>query len=441
MNHSSEGIYAWKECVEYAAKTDIGLRRSNNQDAHAEDLAGSLEAFHSRGHLFIVADGMGAHAAGETASKKAVEAIPLMYRKLKDLPVKDALREAVLEANRQIFECAQANDNFRGMGTTISALVMSPEGAYVAQVGDSRVYRCRRRSIEQLSRDHSLVWELRSLPEEIRPQYIPKNIITRSLGPQMDVEVDVEGPFSIEADDRYVLCTDGLSGQLSDEEIGQIATCLPPEEATQALVDLANLRGGPDNITVTVVHVKSAPQCRLTQGNGLSVISEKARPPQWLLVAFVVSLLVAVGGAIAGAMSGRAWQEWGAAPVVAILCAGLILALLVSRKLRRISQSLVAPSKEGAPYATADCSPRRQTLENFLQILAEVEDLARREDWDADWARLEELKRIAVENQDNELSSGIAAACRAISLLMHVARARGGSRRNHSTGQGFYRKL
>ncbi len=441
MNHSSEGHYAWKECVEYAAKTDIGLRRSNNQDAHAEDLAGSLEAFCSRGHLFIVADGMGAHAAGETASKKAVEAIPLMYRKLKDLPVKDALREAVLEANRQIFECAQANDNFRGMGTTISALVMSPEGAYVAQVGDSRVYRCRGHFIEQLSRDHSLVWELRSLPEEIRPQYIPKNIITRSLGPQMDVEVDVEGPFSIEADDRYVLCTDGLSGQLSDEEIGQIATCLPPEEATQALVDLANLRGGPDNITVTVVHVKSAPQCRLTQGNGQSVIAKKARPPRWLLVAFVVSLLVAVGVAIVGVMSGRAWQEWAAAVVMAILCAGLVLALLVSRKLRRISQSLVAPSKEGAPYATADCSPRRQTLENLLQILAEVEDLARREDWDADWARLEELKRIAVEAQDSELSSGIAAACRAISLLMDVARARRGSRTNHSTGQGFYRKL
>ena len=441
MNHSSEGNYIWKECVEYAAKTDIGLRRSNNQDAHAEDLAGSLEAFRSRGHLFIVADGMGAHAAGETASKKAVEAIPLMYRKLKDLPVKDALREAVLEANRQIFECAQANDSFRGMGTTISALVMCPDGAFVAQVGDSRVYRCRKHSIEQLSRDHSLVWELRSLPEEIRPQYIPKNIITRSLGPQTDVEVDVEGPFPIEADDRYVLCTDGLSGQLSDEEIGQITTCLPPDEATQALVDLANLRGGPDNITVTVVHVKSAPLCRLSQGNGQSVVSRKAHPPRWLLLAFVVSLLVVLVVGIAGAMSGRAWQEWAAAFVTAILCAGLLLALLISRKLRRISQSLVAPTKQGAPYATADCCPRRQTLENLLQILAEIEDLARREGWDADWSRLEELKHIAVGSPDNELASGIAAACRAISLLMSVARAQRGSRSNHSTGQGFYRKF
>lgn len=439
MNHSSDGNYAWKECLDYAAKTDIGLRRSNNQDAHAEDLAGSAEAFRSRGHLFVVADGMGAHAAGETASKKAVETIPLIYRKLKDLPLKDALREAVIEANREIFECAQANDNFRGMGTTVSALVMSPEGAIIAQVGDSRVYRCRGNSIEQLSKDHSLAWELRDLPDDIRPQYVPKNIITRSLGPQMDVEVDLEGPFPIEAEDRYVLCTDGLSGQLLDEEIGQIVNSLPPEDAAQALVDIANLRGGPDNITVTVIHVKTAPQCRLAGQDREALTASGAKSPQGLSILSTVMILAGV--LLAGLFWQQGWQHWGVVLGALLVVGGLGCLLLTSRKLRRISQSLIASGQGNAPYSSTDCSFRRETLENFLKIVAEIEDLARREGWETDWAKLEALKGTAIESQDHQLGAAIAAACQAISLLMATARAQRGARHTTSNSGNFYRTL
>lgn len=439
MNHSSDGNYDWKKCLDYEARTDIGLRRSNNQDAHAEDLAGTLEAFRARGHLFIVADGMGAHAAGETASKKAVEAIPLMYRKLKDLPPKDALREAVIEANRQIFECAQANENFRGMGTTVSALVMSSAGAIIAQVGDSRVYRCRKNSIEQLSKDHSLVWELRKLPEEIRPQYVPKNIITRSLGPQMDVEVDLEGPFPIEAEDRYVLCTDGLSGQLTDEEIGQIVNCLPPQEATQVLIDLANLRGGPDNITVTVIHVKAMPQCRLGEQGHESPVASGVKWSRGLAILSGILLVAGVG--VGSLLVQQGWSQWGLFVFGVFAVAGLVCLLLTSRKLRRISQSLVTSGMGGGPYSSADCSPRRETLESLLKLVSEVEDLARREGWVADWARLDELKRHAVERQENQLCEAIAAACRAISLLMATARAQRNIKHTPSASEDFYRTL
>jgi protein phosphatase len=439
MNHSSDGNYAWQDCLDYAAKTDIGLRRSNNQDAHAEDLAGSAEAFRARGHLFVVADGMGAHAAGETASKKAVEVIPLIYRKLKDLPLKDALREAVIEANREIFECAQANDNFRGMGTTVSALVMSPEGAIVAQVGDSRVYRCRRNSIEQLSRDHSLAWELRDLPEDIRPQYVPKNIITRSLGPQMDVEVDVEGPFPIESEDRYVLCTDGLSGQVLDEEIGQIVNCLPPDEAAQALVDIANLRGGPDNITVTVIHVKAAPKCQLTGQDRDSLTASGARSPRGL--SLLATILILAGVLMAGLFSQRGWQHWGFVLGTLLVVGGVGCLLWTSRKLRKISQSLIASGQGNAPYSSADSSFRRETLENLLKIVTEIEDLARREAWETDWAKLEALRGTAVECQDRQLGPAIAAACRAISLLMATARAQRGVKHTASNSGDFYRSI
>ncbi len=135
------------------------------------------------------------------------------------------------------------------MGTTASALLLLPQGALTGHVGDSRVYRLRGKCLEQLTFDHSLVWEMSAagqLPKNALPGFVPKNIITRSLGPHADVKVDLEGPYPLEAGDTFLLCSDGLSGQVSDEEIGALLHCLPPAEAAQVLVDLANLRGGPD---------------------------------------------------------------------------------------------------------------------------------------------------------------------------------------------------
>ncbi len=248
----------WQKFLETAELSDVGLRRSNNQDSFGRVLASSEEQWLRRGHLFIVADGMGAHAAGELASKMSVDTITHSYYKLADHSPADALRKAVEEANASIHSRGQANPDFKGMGTTTSALLILPEGAVVAHVGDSRVYRLRGNRLEQLSFDHSLVWEMsagNNLSEREIPGYIPKNIITRSLGPSEKVQVDLEGPFPLVEGDCFLLCSDGLSGQMTDEELGTILGTLPPHEAVRTLVDLANLRGGPDNITVLVARV------------------------------------------------------------------------------------------------------------------------------------------------------------------------------------------
>src|SRR6185503_15786006 len=130
-----------------------------------------------------------------------------------------------------------------------SCLVLLPQGALVAHIGDSRVYRLRGQTLEQLTFDHSLVWEMAAagqMTEHDVPSYIPKNVITRSLGPHATVHVDLEGPYSAVPGDKFLLCSDGLSGPITDEEMGAILQCLEPADAAATFVDLANLRGGPD---------------------------------------------------------------------------------------------------------------------------------------------------------------------------------------------------
>src|SRR5437762_11519719 len=171
--------------IEFASQTDVGIRRSHNQDAHASHLASDETQWQGRGHIFLVADGMGAHAVGELASKLAVDIIPHTYTKHAQEGPAPALRKAFVEANLSIHARGQQNREFEGMGTTATALLVRPEGAWIGHVGDSRAYRVRDGKIEQLSFDHSLVWELarrqRKDPGEL--QGIPSNVIVRSLGP------------------------------------------------------------------------------------------------------------------------------------------------------------------------------------------------------------------------------------------------------------------
>lgn len=249
----------WENCLQYAAVSDVGMRRSNNQDSHAVVLASDMSAWKRKGHLFLVADGMGAHAAGELASKICTDSIPHHYHKFTGLSPAEALERAFHEANAEVHQRGQANVDFHNMGTTSSSLLLLPQGALVAHVGDSRIYRQRGKQLEQLTFDHSLVWELQASGQVTAGSdiaaTIPKNVITRSIGPNPQITVDFEGPFPVEKGDTFLLCSDGLSGQVEDAEIGAILANLPPEEAAQVLVDLANLRGGPDNITVIIAKV------------------------------------------------------------------------------------------------------------------------------------------------------------------------------------------
>jgi len=248
----------WQACIEHAELTDVGLRRANNQDSKASMLAGNEVDFFRRGHLFMVADGMGRHAAGELASKISCDTVPLEYFKQPDAPPPLALKAALEEGNRRIFERGSQNPDFKGMGTTTSVLVLMPQGALCGHVGDSRIYRLRGTRLEQLTFDHSVVWEMRAAAKQTGaevPGFIPKNYITRSLGHDANVRVDLEGPFPLAVGDTFLLCSDGLSGQVEDDEIGGILASMPPAEAAQTFIDLANLRGGPDNITVLIAKV------------------------------------------------------------------------------------------------------------------------------------------------------------------------------------------
>jgi len=245
--------------VAEASVSDLGMRRQNNQDSVAVDMA-AQGTWSSQGHFFMVADGMGAHAAGELASKLATDNIPHTYRKLKSVLPPAALRQSIQQANNAIYEKGQSSSEFNGMGTTCSCLVLLPSGALVGHVGDSRVYRLRCRDFEQLTFDHSLVWEMAAAshtPDDEVPSCIPKNVITRSLGPHSSVNVDLEGPFEVLPGDKYLLCSDGLTNVVSDELIGSLTACLPPADVAQTLVDVANLRGGPDNISIVVAQVTS----------------------------------------------------------------------------------------------------------------------------------------------------------------------------------------
>ena len=181
-------------------------------------LAESKTAWQRQGHFFAVADGMGAHAAGELASKLAVELIPHHYAKYREMAPPEALHRAINETNAEIFRRGQANIEFRSMGTTCSVLTLLPEGAVVAHVGDSRVYQLSGDQLYQLTFDHSLVWEMQAAgkvtDETARSGVIPKNVITRSLGPNASVQIDLEGPFPIRTGNRFLLCSDGLSGQI-----------------------------------------------------------------------------------------------------------------------------------------------------------------------------------------------------------------------------------
>ena len=244
--------------VQHFAHTDVGVKRSHNQDAWATKPAADEANYRKLGHIFIVADGMGGHAVGEKASAKAAADIPLTYQKHVDQEgARDAIRRAFVEANAGIYEIGQKNPEFQGMGTTGTAMFLRSEGAWFGHVGDSRAYRIRKGKLEQLTFDHSWVWEIAKRqgidPDELGD--FKKNVIIRSLGPDAEVEVDIEGPYPVEPGDIFLLCSDGLSNQILPDELGAVASTLAPEQACRFLIDLANVRGGPDNITCIIVRV------------------------------------------------------------------------------------------------------------------------------------------------------------------------------------------
>jgi len=243
-----------------AARTDVGMKREHNEDSFLvnEDLG-----------LYVVCDGMGGHAGGETASRLAVQTIEreLLSARLRaddpfagdapleNTPLAGALREAVEGACAAVFRTSRANPELAGMGTTCISLLLKGSHALIGHVGDSRAYLVRDGGVHQLSEDHSLVNEqVRAglLTEEEARHSRLKNIITRSVGFEEDVLVDVIG-LETKAGDQFLLCSDGLSNLMMNEEIRDVILQSDLETVPEKLIRLANERGGDDNITVIAV--------------------------------------------------------------------------------------------------------------------------------------------------------------------------------------------
>lgn len=375
----------WDQTVQYASRTDIGLRRRNNQDALVVQICSDREQWEARGHLFVVADGMGGHAVGELASKIAVDTIPHTYYKNRQDAVDEALRDSIETANRTIYERGSLNREFERMGTTCSALTLSPRGAIIGHVGDSRVYRVRDGRIDQLTFDHSLQWELMR-QGQMRHEDImlhPRNVITRSLGPEEQVEVDVEGPLPVLPGDTYVLCSDGLTGFVDNDEIGAIAASLAPTDACRLLVNLANARGGSDNISVIVVHV----------GPPGSRDSEIAVPrPTELDSDFEFSWMVLLGlwGLAALMVVGICLIlfQYRIAGILITGVATLLLTMLFMRWYRELSQRDLRPvdrSVHARPYRSAKARLTRRMLSKLQDLENSLQRTALEERWTVDW--------------------------------------------------------
>jgi serine/threonine protein phosphatase PrpC len=241
-----------------AGHTDPGRRRTSNQDAwRIADPRISGSAWEERGRFFAVADGMGGHAAGEVASHLAIETLFATYYSAEDHPLPPAMRikQAILAANRRIYEQAATHQSQVGMGTTIVAAVIRDDWLTVANVGDSRAYLVHDTEAKQITRDHSWVAEQveAGMLTEVQAQsHIYRSVVTRCLGHQPEVQVDVFEQ-ALEPGDTVLLCSDGLSNQVSNSEIVQALSRYAPARAARKLVDLANHYGGPDNITVIVI--------------------------------------------------------------------------------------------------------------------------------------------------------------------------------------------
>jgi serine/threonine protein phosphatase PrpC len=247
--------------IRYAAKTDVGMKRTHNEDYFSlmEDE-----------QLFIVADGMGGHSSGEVASRMAAETVSEFYQRTKDEDatwpykmdrslsyIENRLVCGIKLANYKIYEAASKDIRFKGMGTTLVTCLINGDKIYIAHVGDSRCYRYRNHKVDQVTRDHSLLEDYKDakpdMTEEEERNFPHKNVITRALGMRETVQVDIRTDEVMDGD-TFLLCSDGLSGMVPDDLITQLlSTTDDLEKAVAELVDQANRAGGTDNITTLVL--------------------------------------------------------------------------------------------------------------------------------------------------------------------------------------------
>ena len=242
--------------INIAHRTDTGLERKNNEDS----ITCVSDVTHGC-NLIIVADGLGGVACGQFASQLAVHTIRQSFFSTtrSGFSVNDRLALAVAEANRLIFNRSERDRHCKGMGSTCAVLAINDDFAFVAHVGDSRVYLIRDNRIRQLTRDHSRAQRMLDdglITEEEAANHPDRNWLDRALGLRPQILPDVlSQPISLIEGDTFIVSTDGLTNLVRDEEIFRLAQCAPVAHACEALVALANERGGNDNITVAIARI------------------------------------------------------------------------------------------------------------------------------------------------------------------------------------------
>ena len=230
----------------FSARSNCGLVRRQNEDVWAV-----------QGNLFVLADGMGGHNAGEVAAQMAVsslvEAFGSFDQQASREVVKNFCKKALIEVNLKVSEAGNAHAEWKGMGSTLSALFFIDKLVAVMHVGDSRIYRLRKNTLKQLTVDHTVMNRMKGVQEAV----LFKHVLTRAIGTQREIRPQVE-TFPVHPQDRYLICSDGLSNYLSDEEIKQkMADTKDLEATSKDMVQLALDRGGADNITLILIEVGS----------------------------------------------------------------------------------------------------------------------------------------------------------------------------------------
>lgn len=237
--------------IEVGNLTDIGKKRKHNEDYYGFFRLGEDE------FLAIVADGMGGHASGEIASRMAVEIIQEVYSKERaEQEVLDSLKSAFEVANFSILQKSLEQDQLNGMGTTATVLVIKEDQTFVGHMGDSRAYLFRDGAVNQLTKDHSMVnrmVEQGLLSKEEAEHHPQRNVIYKALGVNRDADLELIGPLPVYLNDIFLLCSDGLTNLVTDEEMLKIVKKESPQKACEKLIQLANKRGGDDNITVQIL--------------------------------------------------------------------------------------------------------------------------------------------------------------------------------------------
>lgn len=281
---------------EIGNRSDIGRVRKAN-----EDYFGTFRG--PFGTLVVVCDGMGGHKGGAVASRLAVEVIKNHFESLEnEFDQKEELRKSLIAASNTVLEKASEDSELTGMGSTAVVLLIQDNNGYYAHVGDSRIYHIRSKEIRQITKDHSLVQQMVDagmITEKAAKNHPKKNVITRALGSDGNAEPEVNEPLELCKNDKFILCSDGLTGFVDDNELLKFADKYNPQEACTKLVDLANDRGGKDNITVQIVKITNGPK---------PVLPDKKKT-NLLLVTAIISFIAALALFFIFVLGPSIWQK------------------------------------------------------------------------------------------------------------------------------------